>query len=466
MTGPLAVLTVLYVMTALVPVLVQRREGRVQFFRPDLFIAFTSALYVVPVLVDAIWFQEWVGYRYGVEQATVLKGLLLSMGFLVAFLGGYYASVSGIRPRPSNEGEGNRLLRGNPPAWMTLGLAIAGFGLFLIFIHLEFGGVMRYVFESNRHDRFSKAVGKGYLTIGIYIGHCGIVYYYAVALVRALEKGGRQVLRINLYTALFLLTYGAFFFLTGDRRQPVFLALSLACVYFFLSRKEIGKWVAAGIPGLLVLQVFSKVRGLAAEPVKMFEYVLNNFDWKWLNLSTGELGGQFLVLGKVIEEVDPFTLNNTYLTALEHLIPSAFIGERTLSPIGWFAQTFFPNVYRVGGSLGFSSVAEAYLNFGIVGPVLVGVLFGVLMRWYYVRFVVGKNSLQLLVIYALSVPQLFLFPRTDAASFIKVLIFAVLLPMGLLWLVHQLYRTAARAGAPRWRPAAGRRPPLRSHQSS
>lgn len=83
---------------------------------------------------------------------------------------------------------------------------------------------------------------------------------------------------------------------------------------------------------------------------------------------------------------EPLWLGRSYVTALGRTLPNlgqrASLDARGLTPNGWATLQADRWLYVRGGGIGFSGVAEPYLNFGRVGVVVFFFLLGlVLQRW-------------------------------------------------------------------------------------
>ncbi len=83
---------------------------------------------------------------------------------------------------------------------------------------------------------------------------------------------------------------------------------------------------------------------------------------------------------------EPLWMGKSYLLALSRVIPN--IGERAsadvraLTPNGWATLHADRWLFERGGGIGFSGVAEPYLNFGLAGVVAFFLLLGLVMqRW-------------------------------------------------------------------------------------
>lgn len=98
-----------------------------------------------------------------------------------------------------------------------------------------------------------------------------------------------------------------------------------------------------------------------------------------------EAGGSFYPLMVTVESVasgaEPLWMGRSYLTGLGRILPNVSIRWSapktfTLSPSAWATRQADPWAYEHGGGIGFSGVAEPYLNFGLPGVVTIFLLLG------------------------------------------------------------------------------------------
>lgn len=162
-----------------------------------------------------------------------------------------------------------------------------------------------------------------------------------------------------------------------------------------------------------------------------------------------EAGGTLGVAAYVIELVPnerPYDLGVGYLFALSTLVPNLFWDLHPAVANGsytnWLIRRVNPWIEQRGGSYGFSIVAEAYANFGIVA----GPLFLALMAFVFVRFVSWAENgdparaaaLALFLAYWLFVA------RAESAVVLRPLLWYAVAP----YVLTRIVRRGARRAAP------------------
>jgi len=147
-----------------------------------------------------------------------------------------------------------------------------------------------------------------------------------------------------------------------------------------------------------------------------------------------EMGGTLRTVAETVELVPgtrPFEYGMGYVNALLTVFPNILwdvhpaVAQGT--PTDWLVRTVDPYIAAAGGSLGYSVVAEAYLNFGFPGiPIVmcvIGFLYSVFVRWGLrgmspARVAAVGSFLSFVLVYA----------RSDATSIVRPLFWYTLLP--------------------------------------
>lgn len=142
-----------------------------------------------------------------------------------------------------------------------------------------------------------------------------------------------------------------------------------------------------------------------------------------LNPANTEFGAAAATIADVAQAVPaevPYRWGSTYLLAFPVLVPKFIWPARPLAPGEWYAARFYPDVWEAGGAWAFSPIAEALLNFGVVGVfALLFVIGAVLTSAEYLLSVGTPAGEYRTLILASLFPQMLLFGRLDSVSFIK-----------------------------------------------
>lgn len=214
------------------------------------------------------------------------------------------------------------------------------------------------------------------------------------------------VLLLLSVTPLFLFGFRGFFIMTLlvgvilvekkgrisiSRLGPIFLALLLIIPVIKAKRNKDTK----------------KVEGLGPVPV----------------MAIIEMGGTLRTLVRTVdymEDGEPLWMGKSYLMGFKHIPPNLFIFKRRekeiLHPSSWITLISDPVIYMSGGGWGYSIVAEAYLNFGLFGILIIFLLLGFIL---YMFDTMDFRSSSSLALYALFLYPLFYSVRNDFFNFAR-----------------------------------------------
>jgi hypothetical protein len=242
----------------------------------------------------------------------------------------------------------------------------------------------------------------------------------------------------------------------GERSDPM---IATVTVLWLLKKKGavIAKklFIAGVLAAILVIPMVGVMRGEVATRR------LQAIDWAELTpvAALAEMGTTIGVLAESYRLVGPsqFRGGRTYVHAFRGVLPRKFFPDLArvetqqleLSPSQWFVWTTEPRFARAYGGRGFSSVAEAYINFGEVGVCLVFLALG--FFFFRMESLAGRGAFSLAA-YGIIFPPLVWTVRNDFS----------IVPRSVLWglaflavvkLLSQAYRRPERVA--KQAPAGG-----------
>jgi hypothetical protein len=180
-------------------------------------------------------------------------------------------------------------------------------------------------------------------------------------------------------TVLMVTLWGAMVLIQGDRRLLLQTVLAVLSVYTFLAARPIrlrSKHIAIMIASYAALAVAGQLRQqipqlISGAPLHQQLPYANNDDSLLDSIIPGnaELAGPYLSVLYNAEHVKEYSLGSSYLSTLFTVVPRALYPNKPLSPAAALAE----EVHRgrifgfAAAGWGYSPVAEAFLNFGVVG---------------------------------------------------------------------------------------------------
>ncbi len=162
------------------------------------------------------------------------------------------------------------------------------------------------------------------------------------------------------------------------------------------SVKRIPPWVVLALAALLLAVVFptlAVVRGMSGNERMSLEAAADAFSGieRPLVASVAEMGSSMSTVAYTMEfvpDLRPFDIGSSYWYAALTLVPNIFWDVHPSVQHGnasvWLIEIVDPWFASRGGGIGYSHIAEAYLNFGVfswASLMLLGWLLGVAERW-------------------------------------------------------------------------------------
>lgn len=211
-----------------------------------------------------------------------------------------------------------------------------------------------------------------------------------------LLAGSERKPRIVLVSLIVILFYVAINLFMGRRAQ----AIPTLIVYAWLWHRAIHPLPktlllgAAAAALAVVIPLTAAIRNVPGEERLTLDYLLAAYASREnpTVAAVAEMGGSMATVAHTIELVPslrPFDSGQSYTYALLTLLPNFFwdlhptIARGTASD--WLVWTVAPYTAERGGGLGYSFIAEAYLNFGAAGTLIsmavLGFFYGIFVCW-------------------------------------------------------------------------------------
>ena len=133
---------------------------------------------------------------------------------------------------------------------------------------------------------------------------------------------------------------------------------------------------------------------------------------------------------ELVPRTKDFELGTSYGYAALTLFPSLFWDRHPTiehgTPSTWLVNAVDPAFAAIGGGMGYSFIAEAYINFGWFGPLLIA-LIGVL--WVTASWRAERSGVAALCALATFLPSWLFYARGDASLFPRALIWYSIAPL-------------------------------------
>ncbi len=270
-----------------------------------------------------------------------------------------------------------------------------------------------------------------------------------------LLAGSKEKPKGRLVSGTMIFIYVMTNFFLGQRNQAVMPLVSFAWIWHRLIH-PIPKTFLLGMSSLITFVIFPLVaitRNTAGQNRLSITVLLEAFssiDNPFI-ASISEMGGTMLTIAYTIQLVPSnrnYQMGTDYLYALLTLIPNVFGKLHPTIARGldekWLTEEISPYLASIGGSVGFSFIAEAYLNFGWVGtPIALGVIgfFFVNLILWAVRY----NDPAKMAMLASFISFFLFYTRSESALVVRPLVWYSLIPyLGVYVLNTSLSKRLAR----------------------
>jgi len=134
---------------------------------------------------------------------------------------------------------------------------------------------------------------------------------------------------------------------------------------------------------------------------------------------------------KIVPNSSPYRYGYTYLIYSTTIIPNFFWDRHPAETYGslgkWITQIVDPEFYKFGGSLGFSCVAEFYVNFGYLGIIIFSILLGFSLEKIEKKIDLSKKSVDYASISIVAI-YLMSFSRGESGDLFRGIFWYMLIP--------------------------------------
>jgi oligosaccharide repeat unit polymerase len=219
------------------------------------------------------------------------------------------------------------------------------------------------------------------------------------------------------------------FFASGKRRYLFTLIFALLIYrHYAIRRFSANQVMLLGVVGFILMGWWGLLRGLSVEQlfiqqgwIAMREVSLSDLFYT----VTGE--GEFNVVGAILPQIIEslskgnlqYLFGMSYLQAPVIFIPKLLYPNRPQVLSEWYVSTYYPHMAGEGGGRGFFFLAEAYLNFGTVGVVLLMFIAGIVFRITYSYLMISGYEPRVVLLYAVFISWIPSALRIDFATAFK-----------------------------------------------
>lgn len=323
--------------------------------------------------------------------------------------------------------------------WSGVGMLVAS-GIFLSMSIASYGNIFQYA----RYEIFrSSADSRGW-------GLFTMTFPAATALMLFGAKNKKQLLIASVLVSVAV----GFFMFIGYRSIALF-ALLAGTITWVKTGKKIPMLVAVTLLFLATISI--SISGYLRNTGAYSEIGVEDFKKSYQESSIKDVGSLGQTLGIVahalslVPEKFPYRYGGSYFLALRQSIPNIGLNIDSgtgrhaakqnlqndslaiykIAPSDWMTYEILRDQYDIGQGVGFSGVAEPYINFGIFGVIFIFMSIGFMLGRFDTRLL-ATNIFYLLFAICFYM-QLLPIVRNDFSNFIKPSVFMIII-LTIWWL--------------------------------
>lgn len=276
----------------------------------------------------------------------------------------------------------------------------------------------------------------GPIELGLYISVVGAVIVFCSYLLAP------KKLKIELYILVSIIVFFfAYVSFLGVRRPSFLMLLALFSVYCVITRKvKVNRLLLYAVPLFLFFTTFAQYRQVISSSgvIETVYYIQENASLDWFDFSETELGAPFKTLYHISSDSDlDYRYGLSYLSSVLYVLPSFINGGMQSLSVEYTYKYFSSDFISIGGNMGYFPVTEAYVNFGVLGPVFMFCLIAIILAWLNRQtYRLSNIKVFRLVLFAIAVPWIAFFMRLDFSSFMKGFVYSQLVPLIFAYFIY------------------------------
>jgi oligosaccharide repeat unit polymerase len=244
---------------------------------------------------------------------------------------------------------------------------------------------------------------------------------------------------INKWALLFLIIAVLLAIITGKRSYAF---PSLIGIFLYLIYKRKINWIYTFLIILILylsMQIFGIMRAFKGEEKfiyqiqKGYNFFINNKEMLISDEFSASVVNTTGVIRLIKNEKWRYNYGKTFLEFFRGMIPKPLYPSRGEFISQRYAKLASRERYRKGGGFGFSVVGDFYLNFGLLGIIILFILLGFILR----KFEAKQNYLRDIFKFGM-LPSIIFFPRTSLSGSLKTMLMFSGIPFLLFLLYYSL----------------------------
>ncbi len=355
------------------------------------------------------------------KNETVFKAVAIYTGVTLAYLLGFRLAKS------KAAAENNLRIDDGSFIGRAVAMASLGFITFFLIVY-SIGGFGQILTGASDRTRAFAGLQGLFLALNVLIS-VSIVWY-----IRILSRK-RSLFEKALFFFYTLVSF-AIIALQGQKSTLFIMVAAMAIIYNCKLKKIRLQTIVVGVVSLFILLMIYhiykqeylvlgrvvSISGGAQFWSSVYEFLNSQIFGNFMQLQTMSV----LIEGMPLPL--SYQYGYTYWAGLLMLVPRSIFPDKPLPSTGIFTESFWPAAWQdLGTTLPPGLFGEAYMNFGVAGTIISGLLFGYVLGRFRASFEQNRNGDMVLIYYAILVASILHFFRGELAS-VTYLMLSIALP--------------------------------------
>jgi len=317
--------------------------------------------------------------------------------------------------------------------YIAIVLVLAGY-FFMVINYNRVGGLLTAI-SISRIERMALLSEERFNLPFIYFFITGFsLYVYNLIIISDIKKIIYQKKTEILILVVLFLPVLLFWLLEGERSNIIKILLPAIAMFLYKYSHRISiKGALVVIALFLAFSFIGNVRAsvsysVLTQSIEPIKEQMKGVSLGWF--IPREFAANFLSITATVGIHNEKRFGMTYINSLIGWLPrSIYPGKKPLSlshELGDVLSASLDRERRLG--IGYSPVSEAYLNFGISGPLIVLFVFGVVSNLYSKLILLNRHIIKLF--YFISLPLLIIYYRASVSSIISYLAYTTMILIG------------------------------------
>jgi oligosaccharide repeat unit polymerase len=398
--------------------------NRLFFYHPiTISILFFFIIHLLLPLIQ--WNSNFFRYQKNYDEDVYVYSLFITFFNFILFIVGFNLFFWNKKINSTFSIENFNLKNIKSSIYFSFIIMVVG----VYFVYKSVYYIFSLGIDSYIQDRLTLETGNGFVLLMSHWLYISVIIFFFILQLNTYKK--YNILLITLFIISFVLTI-IYYTINSNRNSLFLLVLILLIVYFVFNKKKVD---------LSKLNFFDKMKFFIVIVIAtlFFQYQGNERKANQMDNSkvesgfiegmNGAFGNHENIVWLILHKFD-LQFGATYLSGFTNFIPRSIWPDKPLGSGPVLKNMISPGSYVVGRK-GNSSVTtglftESLMNFGLIGMTPFSLLYGLFIKFFYLKLMKSKNILQFLMLLYLMLLLNSQFYYAEFAGFLSRTIFTII----------------------------------------